>query len=99
MTAFRNVASLILAAALLQVASGLMGVIVPLALGDGGYSSATIGLIAAVYSGGFMLGAAAAPQMIRSIANIRTFSFAAALCAVFRNSALELFNSDCSGAS
>ena len=60
-----------------------MGVIVPLALGDGGYSSATIGLIAAVYSGGFMLGAAAAPQMIRSIANIRTFSFAAALCAVF----------------
>lgn len=83
MTAFRNVASLILAAALLQVAGGLMGVIVPLALGAEGYSSAIIGMIAAVYSAGFMVGAAFAPKVIRQIANIRAFAFAAALCASF----------------
>lgn len=79
MTAFRNVASLILAAALLQVAGGLLGVVVPLALGDVGVSDAIVGLIAGIYSAGFMAGAALAPKMIREIANIRVFAFAAAL--------------------
>ena len=78
MTAFRNVASLILAAALLQVAGGLLGVVVPLALGDVGVSDAIVGLIAGIYSAGFMAGAALAPKMIREIANIRVFAFAAA---------------------
>jgi len=81
MTAFRNVASLILAAALLQVAGGLLGVIVPLALGAEGYSNAIVGLIAAVYSAGFMVGAAIAPRIIREIANVRAFAFAAGLLA------------------
>ena len=82
MTAFRNVATLILAAALLQVAGGLLGVIVPLALGSGGHNDIIVGLIAAVYSAGFMVGAAYAPRVISLIASIRCFSFAAALAAV-----------------
>ena len=82
MTAFRNVASLILSAALLQVAGGLLGVIVPISLGAAGVSDATVGLIAGIYSAGFMVGAAMAPRMIRRIANIRVFAFAAALGAV-----------------
>ncbi|MAK60989.1 MAG: ABC transporter ATP-binding protein [Ponticaulis sp.] len=81
MTAFSNVTSLIFSAALMQIAGGLLGVIVPLALGAEGYSDAVIGLIAAVYSAGFMVGAAIAPRAIRQVANIRTFAFSAALCA------------------
>lgn len=82
MTAFRNVATLIFAAALLQVAGGLMGVIVPLALGSGGHNDIVVGMIAAIYSAGFMVGAAYAPKVISLIASIRCFSFAAALSAV-----------------
>ena len=80
MTAFRNVASLIFAAALLQVAGGLMGVVVPLALGEN-HSDTVVGLIAAIYAAGFMIGAAISPRIIREIANIRAFSFASGLCA------------------
>lgn len=82
MTAYRNVFSLILAAALLQVSGGLLGVIVPLALGDAGVSKGIIGLIAGIYSAGFMLGATYAPRLIRELGNIRVFAFAAALAAV-----------------
>ncbi len=82
MTAYRNVFSLILAAALLQVSSGLLGVIVPLGLGDKGVSNSVIGLIAGIYSAGFMLGAMYAPRLIRDIGNIRVFAFAAAIAAV-----------------
>jgi MFS family permease len=82
MSAYRNVFSLILAAALLQVAGGLLGVIVPLALGSEGYSNTVIGIIAGVYSAGFMLGAIYAPRIIREIGNIRVFAFAASAAAI-----------------
>ena len=81
MLAFRNVATLILAAALLQIAGGLLGVIVPLALGDQNLSNGVIGIIAAIYSAGFMIGAANAPKVIRRIGNIRCFAFAAGIAA------------------
>ena len=82
MVAYRNVASLIFAAALLQVAGGLMGVIVPLAIGAEGYSNIIVGVIAGIYSAGFMFGAGNAPRIIRKIGNIRSFAFAAGFAAV-----------------
>lgn len=82
MTAYRNVFSLILAVSLLQVAGGLLGVIVPLSLGEMGQSNTVIGLIAGVYSAGFMLGAMYAPRLIRQIGNIRVFASAAAVAGV-----------------
>lgn len=82
MTAYRKVFSLILAAALLQVAGGLLGVIVPLGLGGQNVSNSVIGIIAGIYSAGFMLGAMYAPRLIRDIGNIRVFAFAAAIAAV-----------------
>ena len=78
MYAFRNVATLILAAALLQTAGGLLGVLVPLGLGDIGVSNSVIGIIAGIYSAGFMIGAALCPRFIRDVGNIRCFAFAAA---------------------
>ena len=73
---------LILASALLQVASGLLGVVVPLALGAEGYSNTIVGVIAGIYSAGFMLGAIYAPRLIRDFGNIRVFAFAAGAAAV-----------------
>ncbi len=77
MIAYRNVFSLILAAALLQVSTGLLGVIIPLGLGAQGQSNTVIGIIAGIYSAGFMAGAVTAPRFIRDFGNIRTFAFAA----------------------
>lgn len=82
MLVFRNVFSLILAASLFQVAVGLLGVIVPISLVEAGYSKSVIGIIAGVYSAGFMAGAFYAPRLITDIGNIRTFSTAAGLSAV-----------------
>lgn len=58
-----------------------MGVSVPLALGAQGVSNTFIGIIAGIYSGGFMLGALLAPRVIRGIGNIRCFAFASGAAA------------------
>jgi hypothetical protein len=57
MTLYRNVASLILAVMLLQSASGILAVTTPLALSFMGASALGVGLVAATFSTGFMLGA------------------------------------------
>ncbi len=81
MTVYRNVASLILAVMLLQAASGILSVSTPLALNYMGASSLGVGMVAAVFSAGFMIGAWFAPDIVRQIGHIRAYSAAAAIYA------------------
>jgi MFS family permease len=81
MTVYRNVASLILAVMLLQAASGILSVSTPLALSYMGASALGVGMVAAVFSAGFMLGAWFAPDIVRQIGHIRAYSAAAAIYA------------------
>ncbi|MEL6955132.1 MAG: MFS transporter [Pseudomonadota bacterium] len=82
MADYRNVWVLILAVGLLQVSGGILGVITPIGLQALGLSARTIGLIAALYSAGFMIGALTAPRTISKVGNIRVFSAGAAMAAV-----------------
>ena len=79
MTVYRNVASLILAVMLLQAASGILSVSTPLALSYMGASALGVGMVASVFSAGFMLGAWFAPDIVRQIGHIRAYSAAAAI--------------------
>ncbi len=81
MTVYRNVASLILAAMLLQAASGILSVSTPLALNFMYPSALVVGVVAAVFSAGFMLGAWFAPDVVRQVGHIRASSAAAAIYA------------------
>jgi MFS family permease len=81
MTVYRNVASLILAVMLLQAASGILSVTTPLALDYMGASALGVGVVAAVFSAGFMLGAWYAPDVVRQVGHIRAYSAAAAIYA------------------
>ncbi len=81
MTVYRNVASLILAVMLLQAASGILSVTTPLALDYMGASALGVGVVAAVFSAGFMLGAWFAPDVVRQVGHIRAYSAAAAIYA------------------
>lgn len=81
MTVYRNVASLILAVMLLQAASGILSVSTPLALSYMGASSLGVGMVAAVFSAGFMVGAWFAPEIVRQVGHIRAYSAAAAIYA------------------
>lgn len=81
MTVYRNVASLILAVMLLQAASGVLSVSTPLALSYMGATALGVGMVAAVFSAGFMLGAWFAPDIVRQVGHIRAYSAAAAIYA------------------
>lgn len=81
MTVYRNVASLILAVMLLQAAAGILSVSTPLALDYMGASALGVGLVAATFSAGFMLGAWFAPDIVRQIGHIRAYSASAAVYA------------------
>lgn len=81
MTVYRNVASLTLAVMLLQAAAGILSVSTPLALKHMGASALGVGVVAATFSAGFMLGAWNAPDIVRRIGHIRAYSAAAAIYA------------------
>lgn len=81
MTVYRNVAALILAVMLLQAASGILSVSTPLALDSMGANALGVGVVAAVFSAGFMLGAWFAPDAVRQLGHIRAYSAAAAIYA------------------
>lgn len=79
MTIYRNVASLIFAVMLLQAAAGILSVTTPLALDAMGASALGVGLVAATFSTGFMLGAWFAPDIVRQVGHIRAYSAAGAV--------------------
>ena len=88
----RNVAALIAAMAVLQLAGGLLGVRLPLAFADENSSRTAFGLVAASYSAGFMLGAMVATMLLSRVGHIRVYS---ACAAVFAAATLALhFSND-----
>ena len=78
----RNVAALIAAVAILQLASGMIGLRLPLAVSAEGFNRTALGFVAASYSAGFMLGAAGATIMLARVGHIRVFAACAAIFSV-----------------
>ena len=85
----RNVAALIAAIAILQLAGGLLGVRIPLAFAD--QSRTALGLVAASYSAGFMMGAMIATVLFARVGHIRVY---AACAAMFSAATLSLHFAD-----
>ncbi len=83
----RNVGALIAAIAILQLAGGLLGVRLPIAFIADGHSRTELGLVAAAYSAGFMLGAVIATTLLSRVGHIRVY---AACAAVFSAATLAL---------
>ena len=77
----RNIAAIIAALALMQVASGALAVAIPLALDARGSGPFAIGVTSAFYGLGLVMGAIAAPSLIARIGHIRAFAFFAAIAA------------------
>lgn len=78
----RNVAALIAAITILQLAGGLLGVRIPLAFIAEGHSRTALGLVAASYSAGFMMGAMVATALLARVGHIRVYAACAAIFAV-----------------
>jgi len=78
----RNVAALIIAVTILQLAGGLLGVRIPLAFVEEGHSRTALGLIAASYSAGFMIGAMVATSLLARVGHIRVYAACAAIFSV-----------------
>lgn len=76
----RNVAALIAAIAILQLSGGLLAVRIPLAFAD--QSRTALGLVAAAYSAGFMMGAMIATVLFARVGHIRVYAACAAIFAV-----------------
>jgi len=78
----RNVAALIAAVTILQLAGGLLGVRIPLAFSEDGHSRTALGLVAASYSAGFMMGAMIATMLLARVGHIRVYAACAAIFSV-----------------
>jgi MFS family permease len=78
----RNVIVLIIAMMILQIAGGLIAVLTPLGLESMDTPPQAIGLIAALYAAGFMIGAWLAPRALATFGNIRLFAASSAMNAV-----------------
>lgn len=78
----RNVASLISAVAIFQLAGGLLGVHIPLAARADEISRVGVGVIGAAFALGFMIGAWFGPRLLARVGHIRVFAAAGAVAAV-----------------
>lgn len=78
---YRNVAVVMLAIGVWQIANGLLNVALPLTMAEAGWSGVAIGAIASAYAAGFMAGAFYAPKLISRIGHIRAFAAAGGLAA------------------
>ncbi|MFW5661487.1 MAG: ABC transporter ATP-binding protein, partial [Oceanicaulis sp.] len=74
MLVYRNVATVMAAIIFLQIAAGSLGVALPLAMDEAGWSAVAIGVVVAAYGAGFMAGAWTAPWVIRTIGHIRAYA-------------------------
>ena len=78
---YRNVAVVMLAIGVWQIANGLLNVALPLTMSGAEWSGLAIGAIASAYALGFMAGAFYAPTLIARIGHIRAFAAAGGLAA------------------
>jgi len=76
---YRSVLSIVIAVCLLQIASGIIAVVTPLSLEAMTVGPYTIGIVAACYSAGFMVGAMMAPRLIGRVGHIRAFAACAGI--------------------
>jgi MFS family permease len=81
MSDYRNLGAVVLALTLMQVASGVLAITVPLALAAQGEGAFAIGVVTACYGAGLMAGSISAPRLISSVGHIRAFAFFAAFAA------------------
>ncbi len=78
---FPSVLSVLFGAGILNVAHGLLGIYLPLRLASAGFAASDVGLMAAGFSLGFILGCLTVSRMIARVGHIRVFAAAAALAA------------------
>lgn len=81
MTSLRHIAALIAAMFILQLATGLLTVQLPLTMQADGLGALSVGLVAAAYSAAFMAGAWYGPKLLARVGHIRAYSAAASICA------------------
>lgn len=74
--------AIILGATILQVANGVLGIIIPLQMGLAETSATEIGFVVTAYSIGFLVGCLKSPGIIRDIGHIRAFAVLAAIFSV-----------------
>ena len=74
MLVYRNVAFVMAAMILFQLAAGGLWVALPLAMSGAEWSRLAVGAVYASYSAGFLIGAYSAPYVIRRIGHIRAFA-------------------------
>lgn len=79
---YRNVLAVTIALTMLQGASAALSVMIALSLADAGVSNAGLGLVAAFFAGGFLMGALLSPAQISRIGHIRSFAFFAAIAII-----------------
>ncbi len=81
MVVYRNVAVVMVAMILFQLAAGGLWVALPLAMDGAEWGRLAVGAVYTAYAGGFLLGAYAAPSIIRRIGHIRAFAAFASVSA------------------
>lgn len=77
----RHIASLVAAMSILQLASGLLTVQLPLSMQADQLNNSSIGIVGAFYSIGFMAGAWYGPKVLARVGHIRAYAAAASICA------------------
>jgi MFS family permease len=75
-------AAIIAGTMVLQVANGILGIIVPLQMGLSGKPTAVIGMVVTAYALGFLIGCLGAPGFVRPVGHIRAFAALAATMSV-----------------
>jgi len=80
--ALSSVLSLLIGAGILILGNGLIGILLPIRLGEAHISSETTGFIMSAYYAGFMLGSLYGKTVIQRVGHIRAFAAFAALITV-----------------
>ncbi len=81
-SAFAVIWSITAGATFLQIANGLLQILLPLRMDAAGMSIGQIGLVASGYGLGFAAGCMLAPLLVRHVGHIRTFASLAAISAI-----------------
>ncbi len=79
-TEVKNIASLLVATAILLLGHGLAGTLLTLRAADENYPDSQIGLIMSAYFLGYILGTLYCPMVVNRIGHIRAFTVVAAIC-------------------
>ncbi|MCX2724159.1 MFS transporter [Roseibium salinum] len=82
MSAVVSIAALLAGSALLVLAGGLHGLLLPLAGLAAGFSDASLGLLGAGWAFGYMAGCLSVPVIVKRVGHVRSFGALASLAAI-----------------